>query len=114
MNLTKPIAAIMILIGLALMILSFINPPSLLQIAGALVGLGFISLGLLQVKRAQDSQQDEERYKQIMARLEQIQREIKETEQPKGTGVAVADIISSGLKYYTEYMTKPKKEETND
>jgi len=49
-----------------------------------------------------------------MAKLEQIQQELKKEDESKGKGVVIADVISSGLKYYAEHMTKPKKEEEND
>ena len=111
MNLKKPIAAVMALSGLALIVMSFINPPSLLQIAGALVGLGFICLGVLQVKGAPDSRPDEERYQQIMSKLEKIEKELEKVEQPRGTGVVIADVLASGLKYYAEHMSPPKEEE---
>ncbi len=114
MSLTKSIAIVITLIGLGLIISAFIDPPLQLQIALALVGLGFICLGLIQLKRARERKQDEERFEQIMAKLEQIQQELKKEDESKGKGVVIADVISSGLKYYAEHMTKPKKEEEND
>ena len=104
-------SAAMVLIGLGIIILSFINPPLQLQIALGLIGLGFISLGLAQIKRVQNENRDEKRFEQIMAKLDEIQEEIKKEERPKGSGVAVADIITASLKYYAEQITKPKKEE---
>ena len=101
----------MILIGLGIIVLSFINTPLQLQIALGLIGLGFISLGLVQAKRVQNENREEERFEQIIAKLDEIQEEIKKEERPKGAGVAVADIITSSLKYYAEQVTKPKKEE---
>jgi len=91
-----------------------LNSPIQLQIALGLIGLGFITLGLVQVKRGQDRKTNEDRVDIIMAKLDEIQQELKKKEQPKGTGVAIADAISSGLKYYSEYMTKKKKEEDNE
>ncbi len=49
-----------------------------------------------------------------MTKLDEIQQELKKEDQSKGTGVAIADVISSGLKYYSEYITKQKKEEDNE
>ena len=114
MSLTKSIAIVITLIGLGLIISAFIDSSLQLQIALTLVGLGFICLGLMQLKRARERKQDEERFEQIMTKLKEIQQELEKAEQPKRTGVAIADVISSGLKYYTEHMTKPKKEEEND
>jgi hypothetical protein len=102
---------VMILIGLTTIILAVFNSPWQLQSALGLIGLGFITWGLVYVKRAQNENTDEQRFNQIMARLDEIQEEIKKEERPKGTGVAIADVITSGLKYYAEQMNKPNKEE---
>ena len=104
------LGTILIAVGVGTVVLAFINSPVSLQIVLGLIGLGFISTGLLQVKRGQDEKRDKERFDEIMAQLKQIQQELEKEEKPKGTGVAIADIISSGLKYYTEHMNKPKEE----
>ena len=44
-------SAVMIVIGLGIIILAFLNSPIQLQIALGLIGLGFITFGLVQVKR---------------------------------------------------------------
>ena len=102
---------VMMLIGLGMVVMAFINSPLQLQIAMWIIGLGFFSLGLVQIKRAQSVKAEEERFNQIIARLDEIQEEIKKEERPKGTGVAIADVITSGLKYYAKQMTKENKEE---
>ena len=102
---------VMIVIGLGMIVLAFINSPIQMQIALGLTGLGFISLGLVQIKRAQNENRDEERFNQIMNKLDEIQQELKKEEKPEGKGIAIADVITSGLKYYAEHMTKQKKEE---
>ncbi len=106
--------AVMIVIGLGIIILAFVNSPMQLQIALGLIGLGFITLGLVQVKRGQDRKKDEERFDIIVTKLDEIQQELKKEDQPKGTGVAVADVIISGLQYYADRIAKPKKEENNE
>ena len=103
-----------ILVGIGLIITAFIDPPLQLQIAAALVGLGFICMGLMMLRRAQDKKREEERFEQLMTKIDQIQKELEKEEEPKGKGVVIADVIASGLKYYAEHMTKPKKEEEND
>ena len=105
---------VMMLIGLGMVVMAFINSPLQLQIAMWIIGLGFFSLGLVQIKRAQSVKAEEERFNKIIAKLDEIQQEFKKEDQPKGTGVAIADVISSGLKYYSEYITKQKKEEDNE
>jgi len=104
----------MIVIGLGIIILAFMNSPVQLQIALGLIGLGSITLGLVQVKRGQDRKINRERFDIIVTKLDEIQQELKKEDQPKGTGVAIADVITSSLKYYAEYITKQKKEEDNE
>ena len=97
-----------------MVVIAFINSPIQLQIALGLIGLGFITLGLVQVKRGQDRKNNEGKLDIIVTKLDEIQQELKKEEQPKGTGVVIADVLSSGLKYYSEYITKQKKEEDNE
>lgn len=107
-------SAVMIVIGLGIIILAFLNSPIQLQIALGLIGLGFITFGLVQVKRGQDRKKNEERFDMIVTKLDEIQQELKKEDQPKRTGVAIADVITSGLKYYADQITKSKKEENNE
>ena len=48
-----------------------------------------------------------------MEKLEEIEQEMGKLEQPKG-GVAIADILGAGLKYYAENLSQPKEEEKKD
>ncbi len=105
---------VMMLIGLGMVVMAFINSPLQLQIAMWIIGLGFFSLGLVQIKRAQSVKAEEERFNKIIAKLDEIQQELKKEEQPKGTGVAIADVITSGLKYYADQITKSKEEKNNE
>ncbi|MFC1964171.1 hypothetical protein ACFLV1_02185 [Chloroflexota bacterium] len=105
---------VMMLIGLGMVVIALMNSPIQLQIASGLIGLGFINLGLVQVKRGQDRKKNEERIDIIVTKLDEIQQELTKEDQSKGTGVAIADVISSGLKYYSEYITKQKKAEDNE
>lgn len=105
------LGAVLISIGICAFILAFFNSPLQLQIAIGLVGLGFISLGLVQFRRAGDKKESAENFERINIKLDEIKRELEKEENPGGTGVAIADIISSGLKYYSEHMNKEKDEE---
>ena len=107
-------SAVMIVIGLGIIILAFLNSPIQLQIALGLIGLGFITFGLVQVKRGQDRKKNEERFDMIVTKLDEIQQELKKEDQPKGTGVVIADVITSGLKYYADQITKSNREENNE
>lgn len=104
-------SVVMMLLGLGIIILAFINSPLQLQIALGLIGLGFISLGFVQVKRAQNKNRDEKRLEQIIAKLDEIQQELEKQKQSEGAGTVVADIIATGLKYYTDQIAKQEKEE---
>lgn len=103
--------AVLVLIGLGIIILAFVNSPLQLQIILGLIGIGFISLGLLQAKRSHIENSDEKRFDQIMAKLDEIQQELQKEEPPANKGIAIADIITSSLKYYTDHMKKPEKKE---
>ncbi len=105
-------SAVMIVIGLGIIILAFMNSPIQLQITLGLIGLGFITLGLVQAKRGQDRKKSEERFDIIVTKLDEIQQELKKED--KGTGVAIADVLTFGLKYYADQITKSKKEESNE
>ena len=107
-------SAVMIVVGIGIIILAFMNSPLQLQIALGLIGLGLIASGLVQVKRGQDRRINEERFGIIVTKLDDIQQELKNDDQPKVRGAIIADVISSGLKSYSEYMTKQKKEEDNE
>ena len=102
---------ILLVIGLGIIIMAFINSPLQLQLAMWIIGLGFFWLGLVQIKRAQNLNAEEERFHKIIVKLDEIQLELKKKEQTQGTGVVIADVLSSGLKYYSEYMNRQEKEE---
>ncbi len=107
-------SAVMIVIGLGIIILAFMNSPIQFQFVLGLIGLGFITLGLVQVKRGQDRKISEERFDIIVTKLDEIQQKLEKEDQPKGTGIAIADVLTSTLKYYTDRITKSKKEEHNE
>jgi len=102
--------AVIILSGLGIIVLAFTNSPWQLQIVMGFIGLGFIFLGLVQVKRVQDRKGDKERFEQIMTRLDQIQQELQKEKQSGRGGTVIADILTSGLKCYADKMKKEKSE----
>ena len=103
-------STVMIVIGFGMVVLAFVNSPLQLQIALVLIGLGFISLGLAQVKQAQNESRDKERLDLIIAKLDEIKQELDREKQPERSGTAVADIITSSLKYYADKMLEKKDE----
>ena len=116
MNYSIPVAILIMLLGLVIIVTAIISPMLELKIALALAGAAFISLGLIQLGQAQEKKQDDRRFEQLMEKLEKIEKELEKQsqEQPKGTGVAVADILGAGLKYYAEHMSPPKEKEEDD
>jgi hypothetical protein len=66
---------------------------------------------LIQVKRGQAEKSAKERFDDIMAKLDDIHQELQKEKQPEKGGVAIADIITSGLRYYTDHVTKQKEQE---
>jgi len=106
-------SAVMILIGLTTIVLAVLSSPWQLQVALGLIGLGFIASGLACVKRAQNEDINEKRFDQIIVKLDGIHQELQKEEQPKGTGVVIADVLTAGLKYYAEKMNKQSQEEEN-
>jgi hypothetical protein len=101
----------MILIGLGIVVIGLIDSPIQLQIILGLIGLGFIVLGLVLLKLQKGSRQLEDKMDALLTKLDEIYQEVKQGEQSKGKGVIIADVLSSGLKYYSEHIAKQKKEE---
>jgi len=114
MNYSIPIGIFIFVAGVAVFITSFFSQILEVKIALLIAAIGLIASGIAQLGQAQEKKQDEERHKLVMEKLEKIEKELEKEDQPKGTGIAIADVISSGLKYYTEHMAKPKKEDEND
>ena len=114
MNYSIPIAIFIMFLGLVIIGTAVISPMLELKIALAIAGLAFILSGFIQLGQARNSEQNKKRFEQIMAKLEQICQELQKEDESKGKGVVIADVIASGLKYYADHMTKPKKEVKND
>lgn len=114
MKYSKPIAIFIMLLGLAVIVNSFFSGMLELLIALLIIGVGLICSGIAQLGLIKDVKRDEERHHQIMEKLDKIEKDLERLEQPRNTGVAIADVISSGLKYYTEHLTGPKKGKDND
>jgi glutathionyl-hydroquinone reductase len=110
-NYSLPIGIFIMATGIAVFIISFYSQIFEAKMALLIAAVGLIGSGIAQLGQAQEKKQDDQRFEQLMEKLEKIEKELEKEEQPKGTGVAIADILGAGLKYYTEHMTKPKKEE---
>jgi len=102
---------LVILAGLGIFITVFLAADIQLRVALGLGGIGLFSLGFIFIKLARDTRKAQEKLDTIIARLEELQQEIQKKEEPGKSGIAIADIISSGLKFYSEYKDREKKEE---
>ncbi len=89
----------------------FFHPIS--EVALAVAGAGFLVAGFIQLAAFYITEQNRKNSEQLMAKLEEIKEELKKEDEPRKGGVAIADIISSGMKYYSEHI-KPDKEEKKE
>jgi hypothetical protein len=115
---SQVIAVLVILIGFGIIAAALFSQPQEFQIAMVLAGLAFVFSGYIQIAQAQDKKEDEkrneERHQKLMEKLEKIEQLGEKLEQPRNTGVAIADVISSGLKYYAEHLGQQKEDKQDD
>jgi hypothetical protein len=114
MSLMKSAAIATGIIGLGIIVTAFVSPPLQAKLALVLAGLALISIGVLLAKLTESRKRDVDRFGDLVARLDAIEQELQKKEEPKNRGVAIADVISSGLKYYAEHMNRSKEEEKDD
>jgi len=95
-------------------VLAFYTSIVEFEVALSIAAIGLVSPVLVLWVQLDDKKQDDEEHQQIMGKLEKIEKELEKLDQPKNTGVAIADVLASGLKYYAEHMNKPGKEKEND
>ena len=114
LNYSLPIGIVIMATGVVVFVLSFFSQILEVTIALLIAAVGLICSGIAQLGQTQEKKQDEEKHQQVMEKLEKIEKELEKLEQSKGTGVAIADVITSGFKYYAEHMAKSEKEEKND
>ena len=81
-----------------------------LQITMGLGGLGLVCLGIIVVKLVYDERKSLEKLDALMKKLEELQETQQESGKDK-SGIAIADVISSSLKFYADYQEKNKNEE---
>jgi len=109
-----PVAVVVIVLaGIGVFISAFLASDIQLQIALGLGGVGLFSLGLIIIKITRDDKKAQEKLDAIIAKLDELQQELQNKEEPGKSGVAIADIISSSMKFYSEYKSKEKKEDEN-
>lgn len=101
---------LIILAGLGVFITAFLASDIQLRVALGLGGVALFSLGVIIIKLAHDNRKAQEKLDTIIARLEELQQEIQKKEETGKSGIAIADIISSSLKFYSEYKDREKKD----
>jgi low affinity Fe/Cu permease len=105
--------AVIILAGIGVFVSAFLGSDIQLQIALGLGGVGLLSLGLIIIKLVRDTKKAQGKLDAIIAKLDELQQELQKKEEPDKSGIAIADIISSSMKFYSEYKSKEKKEDEN-
>ena len=112
------IASLIIIFGCGIIAIAILGNPRELQIALGLAGLSFVFSGYLQFVQDQDKKNkrkyDEERHRQLLATLEEMKQELGKVEESRNKTKDIADAISSGLKLYSEFMTRPEGEKHDD
>ena len=103
--------AVVIMAGIGIFIAAFLASDIQLQIALGMGGMGLFSIGLIFTKLAQDAKKSQEKLDAIITKLDELQQEQQQREETGKSGIAIADIINSSLKFYSEYKSKEKKEE---
>ena len=107
-----PIAvAVIILAGIGIIITAFFGSSLPLQIALGLGGVGLLFLGLIIIKLVHDERQSQEKLDALLTKLDEVQQEMQKEEKQGKSGIAIADIIGSSLKFYSEFKSKDKTDE---
>lgn len=102
------------LFAVVFFIVSKYTQTSELRIALLIPASGYVILAITNIATINSDNSSDKRHQEIIDKLEQIRLELEKKEPSGGTGVAIADVISSGLKYYTEHIAKPKEEDKDD
>ena len=108
------IGAVLVIAGLGIIVLAFFNTPLELQLVLGLVGLCFIVLGFVPPVLARRRDRTEERHQELLAKLDELKEAVEAAKEEKRGGVAVADIINTGMKWYADYADRKKEEEEED
>ena len=107
-----PVAvAVIILTGIGIIITAVFASSTPLQIALGLGGVGLISLGLIVIKLVHDEKESQEKLDALLQKIDEVQQEMQKEEKKDNSGIAIADIISSGMKFYTDFKSKDKTDE---
>lgn len=107
-----PVAVvIVILAGIGIIVAAGFAASLPIQIALGLVGLGLIFLGIIVIRVIHEEKQSQEKLDVLLTKLDELREEMKQEEKQGKSGIAIADIISSSLKFYADYKEKEHPEE---
>lgn len=75
-------------------------------------GVGLLALALLAFRLGQAEARAEERHRELLAKLDEVKEQIKQQEEKsQKSGIAIADIFGSGLKWYQDYVNREKEDQ---
>lgn len=102
---------VVILAGIGIIIAAGFAAWVPVKVALALGGVGLIFLGTITIKVIHEEKRSQEKLDALLAKLDEIQQEIQQEEKQGKSGIAIADIINSSLKFYADYKEKDRSEE---
>ncbi|MGD9143552.1 MAG: hypothetical protein PVG61_06885 [Dehalococcoidia bacterium] len=107
-----PVAvAVVILAGIGIIVAAGFAASLPIQIALGLGGVGLIFLGIIVIRVIHEEKQSQEKLDVLLTGLDELREEMKQDEKQGKSGIAIADIISSSLKFYADYKEKEHPEE---
>jgi hypothetical protein len=103
-----PIAVVIVILsGISINITAGFIKTLLVQVAMGLGGVGLIFLGLIINKLVHEERKSQEKLDELLKKLEELREIQQETRQDK-SGIVIADVINSGLKFYADYQKKTR------
>ena len=106
---------VLLVAGAVIFIMAFFANQLELMVTFILIGICFVILSALPLAFARRERSEQQRHTELMARLDEIKESLEEYKEQQGkSGVAIADIINSGMKLYSDYLKKDTDEEKDD
>jgi hypothetical protein len=102
-------AAVLALAGVGAIAASGFVDTMGIRVGLELGGVGFLALALLAFQMGRAEERAEERHRELLARLNEVEEHLKSLEEkPQHHGVAIADLLGSGMKWYQDYLNRDK------
>jgi hypothetical protein len=102
---------IVILAGIGIIIAAGFAASLPLKIALGLGGVGLVFLGIIVIRVVHEEKHSQEKLDALLVKLDELHQEMKQEEKQGKSGIAIADVISSSLKFYADYKEKERSEE---